>query len=101
MIYFITAPTVGLVKIGYAKNPQARAVSIRSHSPVPIYLERVGTGSREEERALHKRFQHLQRHGEWFALNSEIRLVMRSFDKHEWRYRRGSEPADLRTGAAA
>lgn len=56
MIYFITARAVGLVKIGHARNPQTRFVSIQTHSPVSLSLERVTEGGLNEERALHEAF---------------------------------------------
>lgn len=99
MIYFITARSVGMVKIGHAKNPQTRAVAIRCHSPVAIELERVGVGGREEERELHKRFSHLRERGEWFRLDQSLERLMQSYERHEWHYRNGdgprAEPTDV------
>lgn len=87
MIYFITARTVGLVKIGHARRPQERFTSIKTHSPVPLSLERVCDGSRAEEEQLHVRFAADRSHGEWFRITPELDLFMQSLPTHQWRHR--------------
>jgi hypothetical protein len=87
MIYFVTARSVGLVKIGYARRPQERFTAIKSHSPVAIDLERVAEGGQAEEIALHERFAASRQHGEWFLLGEDVEQFMQTLPKHEWRHR--------------
>lgn len=87
MIYFATARSVNLVKIGYSQNPQTRFVQIRADSPIPTQLERVCGGSRDDEAALHERFAKYRSKGEWFLLAPEIEAHMAQLDRHVWRHR--------------
>jgi tRNA isopentenyl-2-thiomethyl-A-37 hydroxylase MiaE len=87
MIYFVTAREVGRVKIGYAKEPQARFVSIQTHSPVTLVLERVCEGNAEEEARLHERFAADRVRGEWFVITPEIERFLESLPRHEWKGR--------------
>lgn len=86
-VYFITAREVCRVKIGYAKNPQARALTAQTGSPVRLALERVCEGGLAEETALHERFAEARMHGEWFVLTAEIEAHMRTLPIHIWRHR--------------
>ena len=86
-VYFVTAREVGRVKIGYAQNPQARVVSVQTHSPVPLRLERTCDGGKAEEEALHERFAAHRVRGEWFDLAPEIERHMATLPRYEWRHR--------------
>ena len=86
-VYFITAREVNRVKIGYAKNPQARTVSIQTHSPVPLTLECVSDGGLDEEARLHERFASARVRGEWFTITPEIESHMATLPRFEWKHR--------------
>lgn len=75
-IYFLAAPQVGRVKIGYSDAPERRIQEIRLMCPVPVELIAVVGGSYKDEAALHRRFADLRRHGEWFDDVPEIRAEM-------------------------
>lgn len=86
-VYFITARSVNRVKIGYAKQAQARFVSIRTHSPIEIELERVVKGTLQDEAALHERFANARTHGEWFDITDELEQHLQSLPRYEWKHR--------------
>lgn len=65
-VYFIGAPEVGLVKIGYAEQPKGRLGKAQVDSPTRLILLAVIDGSVTEERQLHSRFADLRARGEWF-----------------------------------
>lgn len=70
-IYFIAG--AGLIKIGVSTNVQSRFRAIRNSSPVPVELLCATPGAIIDEHALHRRFSHLRRHGEWFEDCADIR----------------------------
>lgn len=71
-VYFISAPMSGLIKIGVAGNPQSRLRELSTMSPEPLHLIGTTTGGQPCERALHRRFEHLRSHGEWFREAPEL-----------------------------
>jgi hypothetical protein len=73
MIYFLSAPSVNLAKIGFSVEPEGRIKSLRLLSPVPLEIIGMIPGDFEQERALHARFLHLRSHGEWFHATAELR----------------------------
>lgn len=86
-VYFITARSVGLVKIGFGRDPQARVINAQVGSPVPLTLERKIEGGKDIEASLHERFSVHRAHGEWFALAPEIEAYMATLPTHEWKPR--------------
>jgi hypothetical protein len=74
-VYFIHAPAVNLVKIGFtAAVPDRRLRALRCGSPVR--LKRLGLlrGPRQLEKSLHARFREHHSHGEWFHLSGDLAL---------------------------
>lgn len=71
-VYFLLAPTVGVVKIGCSIDIVRRLGEIRLISPV--ILELIGTvpGGFNVEAAYHKRWAQLRQHGEWFTATDEL-----------------------------
>lgn len=72
MIYFLAAPTAGMVKIGYSYSMWERVEVIQAMSPVRLNLIGAMPGDRTTEAALHLRFAHLRSHGEWFRLDDDL-----------------------------
>lgn len=83
-VYFIAAPSAGVIKIGKATNVQHRLRSLQSCSPVA--LELLAFFAVEEnyeallvEQKLHLRHDNDRTHGEWFtaseAIMSDVALV--------------------------
>jgi cell division protein FtsB len=64
------------VKIGWSADPKKRLralISGSGHALVPVGCV---AGNLELERTLHKRFEHLRLHGEWFRPDPEIFAVI-------------------------
>jgi hypothetical protein len=66
-VYYVHAPDAGLVKIGFAKNPQSRFSKMQVDSPTRLVLLAFEDGGPETERARHEQFRSLRRRGEWFS----------------------------------
>ena len=75
-IYFIQGSETKRIKIGYSVNPKARLQSLSASEP--LTLLKTIPGNAEEEKKLHKRFQHLRRHGEWFEADEELIQFIKS-----------------------
>jgi hypothetical protein len=78
-VYIVAAPSIGLVKIGFASKPLMRFSALQSGCPIRLDLVAVIAGDLRCERALHGRFAALRRTGEWFALGDEIRDMIDRF----------------------
>jgi hypothetical protein len=72
-VYFVLAPDLGRVKIGYAENPRSRLNKMRSDSPARLVLRAVVDGDMGNERDLHAKFSAQRLHGEWFSYDGELR----------------------------
>jgi hypothetical protein len=70
VVYFVEAEGLDLVKIGFTTNLRERLKAYRCECPVPIDLCFTVPGGRAEEKALHFRFRHAWRKGEWFQLSA-------------------------------
>ncbi len=66
VVYFIAAPELRLVKIGYTKGLRQRFGEISRGSPVEIELVHAVPGTRRLEREFHERFEGQWSRGEWF-----------------------------------
>lgn len=60
------------VKIGFAKEPKSRLVTLQIGSPAPCRLLGVKAGTHEDELALHRQFSELRIRGEWFSKNGPV-----------------------------
>lgn len=65
--YFVIG--AGMIKIGTTDNLETRLKALQCGSPVPLELLGV---CQLEEKDLHERFKHLQKHGEWFLGTTEL-----------------------------
>ena len=93
-VYFVSAPSAGLIKIGRALCAVRRFDSLRSSSPVPLTM--LGAvpchrgGALEGE--LHDRFAALRSHGEWFRESDELLTYIA---KHAQPPRRRADARDI------
>lgn len=71
-VYFIVAPHIGLVKIGFSVDLKTRLATISACSPVPVELAASLLGGYELENDLHWRFANSRVRGEWFDYSCEI-----------------------------
>jgi DNA-binding transcriptional ArsR family regulator len=67
-VYFIEAPSVGLVKIGVAQDLKKRLKDLAMQSPVSLRLIKALPGGLKQEATLHRMFEKHRSHGEWFHL---------------------------------
>lgn len=84
--YFIHAPDVGMVKIGYSIDPEERLLSLQIGSPCKLYLIAKYPGDVEDERALHARFSSYRSHGEWFkdSILRSMGITSAAIMQSEW-----------------
>jgi hypothetical protein len=84
MIYFIQAIEGGLIKIGYAADPEQRLAALQYTCPVILRIIATMPGGSEEEGQLHVEFHRFRRHAEWFEPD---RSLMEFIETH-------AEPCD-------
>lgn len=65
-VYYVRAPSSGLVKIGFAKDALRRFSKIQSDSADALVLFAVEDGDFETERGRHAQFAAYRVRGEWF-----------------------------------
>jgi hypothetical protein len=76
-VYFAEIPKMRVVKIGWARDPESRVLSIQSQFPYDLKLIGYVEGNRRHEYALHVRLaQHWMR-GEWFEMNPTVEKYIR------------------------
>ena len=84
-IYFIVGEDSGRIKIGSAKNPQARLAMLQTGSPERLLILGAIFTSRSFERSLHVELQDYRLHGEWFepslAVKQRIRELLGADEK--------------------
>ena len=79
MIYFVASHDSAFVKIGFSKkNASERLDEISSQQPLPTIRLATFWADRTVEGALHRKFQHLRTHREWFHHDQEIGLWLRA-----------------------
>lgn len=71
-VYFIRSSVGGFIKIGMSTQPPIRFHFFHEWSPVPIELVVAVSGSRRDEKHLHRVFAAHRLHGEWFAPSPEL-----------------------------
>src|SRR5581483_11743417 len=81
-VYFIHAPTSGLVKIGFTSDLRKRIQNLQHFSPEPLILLAHMPGSYGDEQALHARLWRHRRHGEWFEDGPAIRACVAEAKRH-------------------
>ena len=76
MINFIQAGEDGPVKIGKAKNPQARLSVLQTGSSDRLYIRAILDAPDEAEKHLHKALASAKMRGEWFSPSLETNCIM-------------------------
>lgn len=71
-VYYVHAPDLQMVKIGYAQNPLTRLNKMRADSPTRLVLLAVEDGGRDTEAMRHAQFVALRRNGEWFRFEGAL-----------------------------
>lgn len=71
-VYYVLAPDLGMVKIGYAKSPILRFSKIQSDSPTRLILVAVEEGGKEVEARIHARFARHRARAEWFRHDGDL-----------------------------
>lgn len=75
-MYFIEAIGANLVKIGFTDRPiEDRLRELQTASPHQLRVLAIAEGDLKTESSYHERFSHLRETGEWFKLDSEIRMA--------------------------
>ena len=71
-IYFIRAGKSGSIKIGYSIDPKGRLRRLQTSLPHRLTMLATRPGTMEDEGALHTKFAHLRKSGEWFTPAREL-----------------------------
>ena len=69
-VYFVRAGD--FIKIGWARDVDARVDALQVASPVELRLLGTVEGSYDVERLMHSRFAHLRARGEWFRAEPDL-----------------------------
>lgn len=75
-VYVITCRSLGVAKIGFSKNPAARAELIKTYCPGPTSLEAIVPAVTTNETDIHRALKDHRVHGEWFKLCDEIEALI-------------------------
>lgn len=74
-VYLILSLESGSLKIGISKNPKKRIMQLQtgsSGSELKLLKEYRSKYYLEIEKALHSRFSHIKKHGEWFEYDLDL-----------------------------
>jgi hypothetical protein len=71
-VYYVHAPELGMVKIGFAGDVARRFYSIQTHSPTRLTLLAIEDGDLATEAARHAQFASLRHRGEWFKFEGAL-----------------------------
>jgi hypothetical protein len=84
VIYFIHAPAMDAVKIGFAgSDPRRRLTLLQTGSPCELKLLAVQEGDKAKEKELHVRFAEFRTRREWFSYGKPIAEYVASLDPVE------------------
>lgn len=71
-VYYVSAPALGMVKIGFATDHWHRLSKLQSDSPCELTLLAIEEGDEAIEAARHAQFAEHRERREWFRLAPEI-----------------------------
>lgn len=77
LVYFVSAPELGLVKIGFTTDIEQRFADLFTASPVDLQLLGVIEGTMALERRLHKEFALYRVRREWFCIAGDLAAFLR------------------------
>lgn len=77
-VYYVSAPEIGMVKIGYAENPAHRFSKMQVDSPTRLILVAIEPGGEAIENARHRQFASCRARGEWFRHEDKLAEHIRS-----------------------
>jgi len=77
-IYFIHAIGTERIKIGWAAILSVRLYNLSCSSPFPLKVLCAIPGSRTDEAELHRRFDKIRVHNEWFLYTDELMEFIKS-----------------------
>jgi hypothetical protein len=84
VIYFVHAPALQVVKIGFtAGDPSRRLTMLRTGCPCDLVLLATMDGDETVERELHIRFAEYRSRGEWFYFCPPLRELVASLTPKE------------------
>lgn len=72
-VYVIGNEHMKICKIGYSVNPHKRISAIQTGCPYPIEIIAIVKGSREMEKALHRKYVMYKTSGEWFRYEGKLK----------------------------
>jgi len=71
-IYFLAAPDAGLIKIGRTTKLKQRMLTLSAQCPIKLTLVASVKYDRDFEQRLHRYFNDIRSHGEWFYAESRL-----------------------------
>jgi hypothetical protein len=86
-VYFISDGD--LIKIGWSGAPEVRRQALEVRCKTPLRLLGAVAGHMDDERAIHERFAHLRRHGEWFRPDPELDAFIAAIGSFRIRWTQG------------
>jgi len=86
-LYFVKALENNRIKVGMSARPNRRIDELCAHGPSPLEVLLVVAiswhHSRAIEKAIHHKFEHLNHHGEWFDIESDLLEFIELLKKEE------------------
>ncbi len=76
-VYFIRAIGTDLIKIGVADDPRQRLRDLQVGSAHQLEIVTEIPGDERYESVLHRRFDNLRAHGEWFKCEGDLAVLIR------------------------
>ena len=72
-VYYVLAPELDLMKVGFATDAKTRFNKIQCDSPVRLILVTFEAGDETTEATRHYQFRALRQRGEWFRYEGALR----------------------------
>lgn len=83
-VYFLAAPLVNLIKIGWTRHMVgSRIAELETISPIPVVLVALLRGDHRVEKLAHRAAAPHRRHGEWFTAEGALEAFIALSADHE------------------